>query len=136
MDEPWVFYCHLMDLKDPTVSTKNFDDKRFGKAAYDKNLSALDVWIGKFLECIDLTNTLFVITADHGEYVTSSSNNLEKSIRKISNVGKKFGFLESIGKKPFAASLKIARKMKQKQAEHLTPFEKRNYFLRNWQFGS
>ena len=129
MDEPWMFYCHLVDLKDPTIWAKDFDDKRFGKTIYDRNLSALDTWIGKFLESIDLTNTLFVITTDHGEYVTSSSDNLEKSIRKISNVGKKFGFLESIGKKPFAASLKIARKMKQKQAENLTLSEKRNYFL-------
>jgi membrane-anchored protein YejM (alkaline phosphatase superfamily) len=90
MDEPWMFYCHLVDLKDPTIWAKNFDDERFGESVYDRNLSALDTWIGKFLKSIDLTNTLFVITTDHGEYVTSSSNNLEKSIRKISNVGKKF----------------------------------------------
>ena len=130
MDEPWMFYCHLMDLKDPTVSTKNFDDKKFGKTAYDKNLSALDTWIGKFLEYIDLTNTLFVITTDHGEYVTSTSSRLEKSIRKTSEGGKKFGFLESIGKKPFSTSIKFARKMQQKQAENLEPSEKRNYFLK------
>ena len=130
MDEPWMFYCHLMDLKDPTVSTKNFDDKKFGKTAYDKNLSVLDTWIGKFLEYIDLTNTLFVITTDHGEYVTSTSSRLEKSIRKISEGGKKFGFLESIGKKPFSTSIKFARKMQQKQVENLEPSEKRNYFLK------
>jgi arylsulfatase A-like enzyme len=130
MDEPWMFYCHLMDLKDPTVSTKNFDDKKFGKTAYDKNLSVLDTWIGKFLEYIDLTNTLFVITTDHGEYVRSTSSRLEKSIRKISEGGKKFGFLESIGKKPFSTSIKFARKMQQKQAENLEPSEKRNYFLK------
>ena len=130
MDEPWMFYCHLMDLKDPTVSTKNFDDKKFGKTAYDKNLSVLDTWIGKFLEYIDLTNTLFVITTDHGEYVTSTSSRLEKSIRKISEGGKKFGFLESIGKKPFSTSIKFARKIQQKQAENLELSEKRNYFLK------
>ena len=130
MDEPWMFYCHLMDLKDPTVSTKNFDDKKFGKTAYDKNLSALDTWIGKFLEYIDLTNTLFVITTDHGEYVTSTSSRLEKSIRKTSEGGKKFGFLESIGKKPFSTSIKFARKMQQKQVENLEPSEKRDYFLK------
>ena len=130
MDEPWMFYCHLMDLKDPTVSTKNFDDKKFGKTAYDKNLSVLDTWIGKFLEYIDLTNTLFVITTDHGEYVTSTSSRLEKSIRKTSEGGKKFGFLESIGKKPFSTSIKFARKIQQKQAENLELSEKRNYFLK------
>ena len=130
MDEPWMFYCHLMDLKDPTIWAKDFEDKKFGESIYDRNLSALDTWIGKFLESIDLTNTLFVITTDHGDYVTSSTDNLEKSIRKISNVGKKFGFLESIGKKPFSKSLNFARKMKQKQAGNLTLSEKRNYFLK------
>ena len=55
MDEPWMFYCHLVDLKDPTIWAKDFEDKKFGESIYDRNLSALDIWIGKFLESIDLT---------------------------------------------------------------------------------
>ena len=83
MNEPWMFYSHLMDLKDPTVWAKEYDDIKFGKTVYDRNLSALDKWIGKFLEKIDLTNTLFIITTDHGEYVLPQSNDIEKSIRKV-----------------------------------------------------
>ena len=60
-----------------------------------------------------LTNTLFIITTDHGEYVLPQSNDIEKSIRKVSGIGKKSQILGSVGKKPFALSLKIAKKIKQ-----------------------
>ena len=127
--EPWIFYCHLMDLKNPQVNLENFDDEKFGKTPYDRNLSILDIWVGKILKVIDSRNTIVVITADHGEYVKPSEDSLENSVRNISKIGKKFGVLESIGKKPFSASLKIVKKMKQGQIKKLTPFEKRNYFL-------
>ena len=32
-------------------------------------VSALDTWIGKFLERIDLDNTLIILTSDHGEFI-------------------------------------------------------------------
>ena len=127
--KPWIFYCHLMDLKNPEVSVKIFDDKEYGNTPYDRNLSILDIWIGKFLKCIDMSNTIFIITSDHGEYIKSNVNELEKSIRDISKIGKKFSALESIGKKPFAISLKLAKKIQQGKTDELTPFEKRNYFL-------
>tara|TARA_Y100000741_G_scaffold308097_1_gene251082 strand:+ start:2859 stop:4184 length:1326 start_codon:yes stop_codon:yes gene_type:complete len=129
MNEPWMFYSHLMDLKDPTVWAKEYDDIKFGKTVYDRNLSALDKWIGKFLEKIDLTNTLFIITTDHGEYVLPQSNDIEKSIRKVSGIGKKSQILGSVGKKPFALSLKIAKKIKQNKVENLDESIKRNYYL-------
>ena len=34
-------------------------------------LSALDKWIGKLLEKINLQNTIVIVTADHGEFVPS-----------------------------------------------------------------
>ena len=129
MNEPWLFYSHLMDLKDPTVWSKKHDDIKFGETVYDRNLSALDVWIGKFLENINLENTLFVITTDHGEYIIPKSNDLEKSIRRVSNLGKRSQILGSIGKKPFSLSLKIAKKIKQSDTENLNESEKRNYHL-------
>ena len=129
MDEPWLFYSHLLDLKDPTVWSKKYDDIKFGETTYDRNLSALDLWIGKFLENINLKNTLFVITADHGEYVIPESNNLEKSIRKVSELGKRSQILGRVGKKPFSLSLKIAKKIKQNRMEDLHESEKRNYHL-------
>ena len=58
-------------------------------------VSAIDFWIGKFLKTIDLTNTLVVITADHGEYIRSlkinneiinlESGTGEKALWKIGN---------------------------------------------------
>ncbi len=129
MNEPWLLYSHLMDLKDPLVWLKEFDDVKFGETDYDRNLSILDKWIGKFLEKINLENTLFVITTDHGEYVKPQSNDLEKSIRRVSNIGKKSQILGSIGKKPFAFSLKIAKKMKQNQEKNLNDSIERNYHL-------
>ena len=128
-NEPWMFFSHLLDLKDPVVWSKQFDDEKFGETAYDRNLSALDVWIGKFLEKIDLKNTLFVITADHGEYIIPELNDLEKSVRRVSEFGKKSKVLESIGKKPFSLSLKVARKIKKKKMGNLQSSDERNFHL-------
>ena len=57
------------------------------------------------------------------------SNDIEKSIRKVSGIGKKSQILGSVGKKPFALSLKIAKKIKQNKVENLDESIKRNYYL-------
>lgn len=129
MNEPWLFFCHLLDLKDPVVWSSEYNDPKFGETVFERNLSSLDKWIGKFLENIDLKKTLFVITADHGEYILPNPKNLESTIRKFSSLGKKSNLLETIGKKPFSLSMKIARKILQNQAKNLTPFERRNFHL-------
>lgn len=129
MTEPWLFFCHLMDLKDPVVWSSEYDDPKFGETVFERNLSSLDKWIGKFLENIDLKKTIFVITADHGEYLLPTVKNLESSIRKFSSLGKKSSLLETIGKKPFSLSMKIARKILQNQSKNLTSFERRNFHL-------
>ena len=41
-------------------------------------ISAMDVWFGKILGKIDLKNTLFVLTADHGSEVSMFDTELEK----------------------------------------------------------
>ncbi len=71
LEEPWFFYIHINDLHQPIVVPKDFNDKKFGETDYDQMVSAIDFWIGKFLQKIDLKNTLVVLTADHGEYVRS-----------------------------------------------------------------
>jgi arylsulfatase A-like enzyme len=38
---------------------------------YDRMISSIDSWIGKFVEKIDLQKTLFIITADHATFVPS-----------------------------------------------------------------
>ena len=69
--EPWFFLAHIMDLHFPIVVPKNFDDQKFGTSYYEKAVSALDVWVGKFFNKINLDDTLFLIISDHGSYIKS-----------------------------------------------------------------
>ena len=71
LKEPWFFYIHINDLHQPIIVTKNFDNEKFGETDYDRMISAIDFWIGEFLQKINLKNTLVVLTADHGEYIRS-----------------------------------------------------------------
>jgi len=69
LKKPWFFYIHIFDLHKPVVVPKEFDDEKFGLSQYERMLSATDFWIGKILEKINLSNTLVIFTADHGEYI-------------------------------------------------------------------
>ena len=69
LEEPWIYFIHLMDLHAPFYLPKEFDSEKYGKTRYDRMVSAIDFWIGKFLEKIDLTKTLVIISADHGDYI-------------------------------------------------------------------
>ena len=69
--EPWFYYLHLYDLYVGTVfdidhgRSKELSNKKYGDNKYDRILSAMDVWIGKILDNVDLNNTLVILTADH-----------------------------------------------------------------------
>ena len=69
--DPWFYYLHLYDLYVASVfeiddgGSKELNDKKFGNNKYDRILSAMDVWIGKILDNVDLSNTLVILTADH-----------------------------------------------------------------------
>jgi len=69
LKKPWFFYVHIFDLHKPVIVPKKFDDEKFGLSQYERMLSATDFWIGKILEKINLSNTLVIFTADHGEYI-------------------------------------------------------------------
>ena len=68
---------HLFDLHTPIVLPSEFNDDKFGESNYEKMISAIDLWIGKIINEIDLENTLIVLTADHGEYVPVIHHNNE-----------------------------------------------------------
>ena len=85
LKKPWFFYIHIFDLHKPVVVPKKFDNEKFGISQYERMLSATDFWIGKILEKINLSNTLVIFTADHGEYIPLIKHgdkiiNLEPSI--------------------------------------------------------
>ncbi len=69
--EPWLYFLWITDIHRSVkygIPEKYYGDE-FGETEYDKLISALDVWIGKFLERIDLKNTLVVLTSDHGDFI-------------------------------------------------------------------
>jgi len=69
LKSPWFFYIHLFDLHTPIILPEEYDDSKFGKSKYEKMVSAIDFWIGKLLNQIDMKKTLVILTSDHGEYI-------------------------------------------------------------------
>jgi len=87
IQQPWFFYIHLMDLHRPCSVPEDFVNLSLSER-YDFNLETIDSCVGKILEKIDLKNTLIIITADHGEYMSPFDNytgkqNYSSSIGKI-----------------------------------------------------
>ena len=71
IDEPWFYFIFLTDLHRSVKYgiPKEYYKDEFGVTDFDKMVSALDIWIGKFLERIDFENTLVILTSDHGEFI-------------------------------------------------------------------
>ena len=82
----------MYDLHFPRIVPNDFVDPKFGNDDYDKILSAIDFWFGKLIEKIDLTNTILVITADHGTHVPfdgKSTAHFEPEFKGTLNISKK-----------------------------------------------
>ena len=87
MEKPWFCFVHLMDLRPPYHLPTEFDKEELGDTKYDRMLSYIDTWIGKFLEKIDLEKTIFVLSSDHGDYIPVLEEDLNQI--KIPKVIKK-----------------------------------------------
>ena len=135
MKEPWFLYIHIMDIRLPFEVSEKFKDKKFGENNYEKLVSSIDVWVGKIIKKIELTNTLIILSADHGEhipvtgeYITDSSKAqraLRKSTKSIPGLGK-------IGLKA-VMSLRFASQTYKKEIlkRKLTPFQMRSFNTRS-----
>ena len=55
-----------MDLHWPLIVPQKFDDEKFGKDKYDRVVSSVDYYLKKFLDVLNLEETLIIITSDHG----------------------------------------------------------------------
>ena len=64
-----------MDLHNLFALPEEYNDEKYGKNNYEKMLSFIDFWLGKFLQNIDLKNTLIVISSDHGSYIPLTQTN-------------------------------------------------------------
>ena len=88
MKEPWCFLVHIDNMHFPIKKPKGFEDEKFGSNNYEKQVSAIDAWIGKILKKIDLEKTLVVIMGDHGSYIQSLKNkSLEIDFQDKPNLG-------------------------------------------------
>ena len=88
MKEPWCFLVHVTNMHFPVKKPKGFEDEKFGSNNYEKQVSAIDAWIGKILKKIDLEKTLVVIMGDHGSYIQSLKNkSLEIDFQDNPNLG-------------------------------------------------
>ena len=74
LKQPWLYYVHLYDLHLLAFSKKirleqgpiEIHNSKFGSNHHERLVSAMDNWIGKILENIDLEQTIVIITSDHG----------------------------------------------------------------------
>lgn len=89
LQEPWLYYLHLMDLhgasnieKDPKL--KKFVNSEFGKNKFEQMVSAMDQWLGKITSKLNFENTILIITADHGSPSSEYTDQMENE-NKISN---------------------------------------------------
>jgi arylsulfatase A-like enzyme len=128
MKEPWLFIMHTGDLHFPITNPKGFEDEKFGSNNYEKQISAIDSWLGQILGKIDLEKTLVVIIGDHGSYIQALSKEslnvdfqdkgeLQMKVLKISNKFPKF--LEPLKLNLFLARENINRKRKEKKIKDL-----------------
>jgi len=131
--KPWFYYYHIQDLHFPRIVTKNFEDSKFGNTNYDKVVSSIDFWLGKFLEKIDMTKTIVIITADHGTHdIPHDGKNsafFEPEFKTTLNVGKKLlpKSSQKIGAKMIInLRNKIRDKKLNKANEGLTPYQIRS----------
>ena len=78
---PWFLFVHLVDLHGNASFhlENNFEkseENYAGVNQYDKMLSAIDPWLGKIFQCLNLKNTICVITSDHGSIVSDFTNEM------------------------------------------------------------
>tara|TARA_B100001179_G_scaffold56172_1_gene38421 strand:+ start:136 stop:1494 length:1359 start_codon:yes stop_codon:yes gene_type:complete len=135
MEEPWIYFIHLMDIHTPFSVPDEFDKKENGETKYDRLVSYVDVWLGKILNHINMKNTLVVITADHGEYIPVTGESITE-IPRIQHMLTKgqtsFSFIEKMRMKTLL-NLRFAAQTyrKEKLRRTLTPYEMRSFNTRS-----
>ncbi len=132
--QPWFFYIHIMDIRQPFEVSEEFHDDKFGKTNYDKIVSSIDIWLGKILNQIDLSNTLIILSADHGENIPVTGEYMggsSKAQRALRKGTKSVPLLEKLGLKA-VMNLRYASQTYKKEIlkYKLTPLEMRSFNTR------
>lgn len=117
----WFYYIHLMDLHSPFKLPEHYNSENFGQTKYDKMISYIDTWIGKILEKINLSETIVVLSADHGDYIpiVDPTVTTPKNIQKILRKGKKLvPELEPLGVKFFSKTKSFLENQKRQKLKN------------------
>ena len=131
--EPWIFYTHLMDAKPPAQIPEEFDKTQYGKMKSDRILSAIDLWIGKIVNQLDLTKTLVIISSDHGNFIPIDDkglNTMPKNLQKMLNITKKLSFVRNNGTMLILLLRKIVHFFKKRKLKDLDKYETRSFKTR------
>ena len=134
--KPWFCYLLIDDIHFPIIVEPDFNDEKYGKTNYDKSISNIDYWLGKILSKIDITNTLVILTADHGSYLASvTQNNQQISFEvngKLQTIARNLGNLfpkklRPLKNKIFFSAEKIRKQKRISKLKNLKlkPHEKR-----------
>lgn len=120
MKEPWFYYIELQDLHGHAEFVLNpgpteFQDKKFGENQYERMVSAFDVWLGKIIKNLDFSNTLLIMTADHGSSFALYSKKIEDYEKHT----------DEIRKHDSGLAYKSAHKIITKLPGKLNPFRKK-----------
>ena len=132
MIEPWFLFLHIHDLHWQLVVPENFSGSKFGNMDYDKIISSIDPWIGKFIESMNLDRTLVTITADHGQLIPFDEKgveNFEPELKTILKTGKKImpKFSQNLGAKAIGTIKRSIRDTRLKNANrNLSSYEIRS----------
>jgi len=119
--QPWLFSIHIMDLHNLFALPEEYNHERYGKNNYEKMLSFIDSWIGKFLQHVDLKNTLIIITSDHGSYIPLTPTNPDEipQIQNFLKSAKKIApKLEPVGIKFLLLMRKLAKEIRMKKLKN------------------
>jgi len=138
LESPYFFFVHILDIHGTAKDfPKQFDEKKYGVNRYERRVSAVDVWLGKFLDRIDRNKTLVIFTADHGTdrgLYTLEQEKLKASLQKKTKVGSLIGKLlpNALNKKlrKMYLDIKTSEKNQRKKSalkniDDLDPFAKR-----------
>ena len=137
LKEPWFQFIYLADLHMSNVTktmnvSKRFDSEKFGENTYEKMISLIDEWLGKFLAKIDLKSTLVVLISDHGDYIPITGKRETDYIpawTKTVKIGKKLlpkSFWPTAKKLTNKTRTTVQQKRFDYATRHLTNLEKRN----------
>ena len=72
---PWFLFVHIADLHGGYLQSVH-KENYVGVNPYDKMLSAIDPWLGKIFQCLNLKNTICIIASDHGSKFADFTNEM------------------------------------------------------------